>query len=89
MTNALSRLVGEDMVKQVFGVIGIVFCILAGSFITVMSVTALVDGEEDPILFGYISGGAILIFSGLFIMHRMTRSSVEPVKTEDWEDEDW
>jgi hypothetical protein len=78
-----------DMVKQAFGVVCIVFCILAGSFIAVLSVTALVDGEEDPILLGYVSGGVILIFVGLFIMHKMAQSSDEPDETEDQEEEDW
>jgi hypothetical protein len=78
-----------NMVQQVSGVICIVFCILAGSFIIVMSIAAMLDGEEDPILFGYVSGGAILIFAGLFLWHSMTRRDVEEIKTEDLEDESW
>jgi hypothetical protein len=77
------------MVQQVSGVICIVFCILAGSFIIVMSIAAIVDGEEEPILFGYISSGVILIFAGLFLWHRMTGRDVEEIKTEDLEDESW
>jgi hypothetical protein len=78
-----------NMVQQVSGVICIVFCILAGSFIIVMSIAEMVDGEEDPILFGYISGGVILIFAGLFLWHSMSRKDVEEIKTEDLEDESW
>ncbi|HEV3386115.1 MAG TPA: hypothetical protein VG097_14945 [Gemmata sp.] len=77
------------MFQKSLGVICIVTCILAGCFIAVLSVVALVDGEEDPILVGYFSGGVILIFAGLFIMHRMTQSDAEPRKSEDWEDQEW
>lgn len=78
-----------NMVRQAVGVICIVFCILAGSFITVMSIAAIVDDEDDPILFGYFFGGVILIFAGLFLWRRTTRSDVEEIKPEDFEDESW
>ncbi len=84
-----SRPHSMNIVRDAFGVVGITFCILVGSFITVMSCADLADGEEDPLLYLYISIGVILIITGLYIMHKMTRGDVEQVKAEEEKDEEW
>jgi hypothetical protein len=91
-SNSSSPVQSKNLVRDALGVVSITSCILIGSFVTVMSCVAIVDGEEDSfLLFLYAAIGVSLIFAGLFIMHRMTgsdgdaeRNNAEVEKDEEW-----
>ena len=76
-------------VVKIIGFIGAAFLILVGTFVPLISVVSLADGETDVRLYVFIIIGLTMLLSGLWILHRMTRRSVERTHSESLEDESW
>jgi len=72
-----------------FAIIGAASFIFFGTYIAHMSLVSMADGETDALLYIFAVIGVTLLLSGLLIMHRMTRRSVEQNQPDNLEDEAW
>ena len=75
------------MAEKVVGAMAAGVCFLLGGFLALASLSALMDGEDRPVLYALGATGVGLVFGGSLLLWKLTRRRVvnrAPVSDESW-----